>query len=184
MRKLIIHLGTKFYRLIEFIKTLKRNQFLFFILIIIGLVFCIDHLTRTQIKSTNELVDIKGALRNFSFINEGITRYRYVKYSFEIIDNQNDFIIPEKFITEFNRKLFENSIKLNDTVLFKVLKDKLSGEMLVFSIKGGGKSFLNMTDTISRYNSIIILIIGLIFIAIGFIGLSVIYNQKLPPTLF
>lgn len=123
-----------------------------------GFAILISTITREKIYSKYDLVEINARLHNYSFTEYG-GYLHHIYSSHLLLDNyRNDFIILTDDVRYFNKPMFEQSLRLGDSILIQIYsKDfkNLSNQkkVRIYGLSDKNRTYLNFNDTIREHNS-------------------------------
>jgi hypothetical protein len=141
--------------------------------ILSGLFFLYHHLTRDTLKSDNDLVQINGPVKDYSFADKqrGLrTTHEYYVW----LDNyENAFQIKADFLDYFKKNEFKAQVRKGDSILLTIPKQKTiylnagAENIYVLSIDHQNKNYLDKTKTMKTENSGFDLYATAFFLLIG-----------------
>jgi hypothetical protein len=140
--------------------------------LILGLFFIGAYLKKDKINTRSDLVEIAANLDNYSFNEYRGYRYHTYHYYLYFHGYRNRFQIIADFVWLFKKKSFEQDIDSHDILHIYVSKKDYKNinnqfNIRLFGINKNGFDYLNVTESIKKYNNGTEIYAGTIFIIVG-----------------
>lgn len=108
-----------------------------------------------SLNSKNDLIQVKGILKDFSFKENNIGRTHEYLYYFHLSDLNASFRIEDESVSVFKLNSFYSKVKTGDEISLYVLKSdssklNLKGDIYVFGANGNKIEFLDIEDAIAE----------------------------------
>lgn len=146
----------------------------FFYIAFIGIFFIGYYIFKGNVRSSKDLIEVAGTLKDYSFIDSDGYRNRTHSYYIYLDKYRNSFKIPADFLECFYKSYFERDVKIGEAIILKIprraaKKINTGKDISVFSITYKGSEYLVEKLTIIKYNSTLTLYFGISFFIFGVI---------------
>ncbi len=150
----------------------NTNPIMDIFFILVGLIFIGFYLIKDKITSTSDLVEINGTVLSYSFDKDISIRSTTYNYFIYLKKYSPGFQISADFANYFDKTKFEQSIKNGDSLKIFISKYDMTKinaieKVLTFGISTKTNDYLNPKNVINKYNSITILIFGILFTSVS-----------------
>ena len=136
----------------------KKQLVLGIFCLIIGFALLISIITRDKIYSKNDLVEINTRLNNYSFSEYGGYLSHIYSYHLALEKYTNDFIILTDYVRCFNKPLFEQSLRLGDSIIVEIYSKDFKNlshqkKVRIYGLSDKNRTYMNFNDTMKALNS-------------------------------
>ncbi len=124
-----------------------------------------------KLNSKNDLIEVKGILKDFSFKENMNGRTKEYLYYFHLSDFNASFRIEDESVSAFKQNSFYSKVKTGNEISLFVLKSEssklnLTDDIYVFGVHGNNIEFLNVEDSISETKSVKLFLMYLAFLSL------------------
>jgi hypothetical protein len=139
------------------------------------------------VQSTEDLYQVSGKLKSYSFIIGKSGRSRTYEYDLWLENIHSKFRIPADFVHFFKESEFKRDLKPGNSIDIYISKNEFknladsTGHIVIFSIVSSEKVYLDSAQCIERHSSLFLPRDGTISGIIGFVFLIIywIYSKRL-----
>jgi hypothetical protein len=139
-------------------------------LVVAAAVSCFLLLTKQTVRDSNGLSVISGQMRSYSFTDGRRGHHHYV---IRLMEYQAAFQIPADFLSYFSKDRFQADLQRGSTISVSIPKgneESLTSdqEILVFSVRAKGETYLDEKDAVRAYNSWFPALMSALLFVMGF----------------
>ncbi len=140
-----------------------------------GLFFLYHQLTRPNLKSKDDILQVEGQVSNYSFKRIPGARATSKQYYIWLDNYPCTFQIKADFLSFFFQSSFENEIRKGDNVKLTIPKDhknqlyKSNENIFILSASKNTTEYLSLEDTMPKENDNFDIYAGLLFIMGGIV---------------